>query len=106
MTANENRSADKFVVRLKPGQRDQLKARAKADNQTMNETAITAIEKHLARSEAFDRLLKLAEQAITAEADAVVTIKREHLQRLAKFSELTKDDQSVVAAITALGGDL
>jgi hypothetical protein len=59
-----SRSADKFVVRLKPGMRDQLKARAKSDNQSMNAAAVTAIEKYLAQGKAIDALLAVLEREV------------------------------------------
>ena len=58
-TRIDSRAADKFVVRLKPNMRAQVKARAKADNQTMNDCVVTAVEKHLTQGAAFDALLAL-----------------------------------------------
>jgi predicted HicB family RNase H-like nuclease len=54
-----NRNDEKFVVRLKPGQREQVKARAKAEHRTMNDVVIVALARYLEQGDEFDRLLAL-----------------------------------------------
>lgn len=100
---NNSRNADKFVVRLKPGMRDQLKARAKADNQTMNATAVTAIEKNLANGRAFDAVLAILEREIGNSGKSLVSIKREHLQILLDNTTLIPTSPTRCAAAVALG---
>jgi hypothetical protein len=98
----DSRSADKFVVRLKGDMRNELKGRAKADNQTMNEAAVTAIEKYLAQGKAFDALLQIVERAINPCGGAFVTIKREHLQALVDNTKLAGTSPTLAAAAIAL----
>jgi hypothetical protein len=54
-----NRNDEKFVVRLKPGQREQVKARAKAEHRAMNDVVIVALARYLEQGDEFDRLLAL-----------------------------------------------
>lgn len=68
MTEHDPRSSDKFVVRMKEGQRDRVKARAKADNQSMNDTVISALDRYLDQGDRFDKLLELVEKALTKES--------------------------------------
>ena len=56
---DSNRNDEKFVVRLKPGQREQVKARAKAEHRTMNDVVIVALARYLEQGDEFDRLLAL-----------------------------------------------
>ena len=57
-----NRNDEKFVVRLKPGQREQVKARAKAEHRTMNDVVIVALARYLEQGDEFDRLLALLDK--------------------------------------------
>lgn len=103
MTEETNsRNADKFVVRLKPGMRDQLKARAKADNTTMNAAAVTAIEKNLANGKAFDAVLQILDRELGANWTGFVHIKREHLSALLGSSNLPSGHPAISAAGVAL----
>jgi hypothetical protein len=107
MTENtriDSRAADKFVVRLKPGMRAQVKARAKADNQTMNDCVVTAVEKHLTQGAAFDALLKLVEQSIAPQTGTLVSIQRKHLQALynAACQIISPGSEPMVAAAAIL----
>ncbi|WP_432780669.1 Arc family DNA-binding protein (plasmid) [Pseudomonas corrugata] len=46
-----SRDADKFIIRLPPGMRDELEARGVLDGQSMNSVAVEAIKNHLAMRE-------------------------------------------------------
>lgn len=67
MSFNKNsREADKFVVRLPDGMRDQVAAAADADDRSMNSLIITAIRNELAgrtRANAMLDALTLASEA-------------------------------------------
>lgn len=104
---HDSRLADKFVIRMKPGQRDRLKIRAQADNQSMNDAVMTAIDKHLDHGEAFDELLRILQQAAKPQSGAFVSIRRDYLRSLvlANNGDLPSDDPAVVAAIAILGHD-
>lgn len=54
-----DRNSEKFVVRLKPGQREQVKARAKAEHRTMNDVVIVALDRYMEQGDSFDNLLAL-----------------------------------------------
>lgn len=69
----DSRTADKFVVRMPDGMRDQVAAAASADDRSMNSLIITAIRNELegrARANAIiDALTKAAEaQGVTHDA--------------------------------------
>lgn len=108
----DSRTADKFVVRLKPSQRDKVKARAQADNRSMNDTMVDAIDRYLEQGEAFDELLRIVQQATQPQAGAFVTIHRSYLQQLVKaVIEMDEDNATqgrefMVAALAVLGGDV
>lgn len=103
-TQTDSRAADKFVVRLKPNMRAQVKARAKADNQTMNDCVVTAVEKHLTQGAAFDALLKLVEKSIAPQTGTFVSIQRKHLQALynAASRTITPASEPMAAAAAIL----
>lgn len=105
--ANHSRNADKFVIRLKDGQRDEIKARADEENQTMNSFIVTAIEQKLSQSKAFSSLLDLVEKAIQPSGGAFVTIKREYLRELVDYSsiDMPMSAPAIVAAMAVLGED-
>lgn len=108
----DSRTADKFVIRLAAGQRDRLKARAKADHQSMNDAMLTAIDKHLDQGAAFDELLRIVQQAIQPQGGAFVSIRRDYLQQLAHQIIQADEDgaaqrsDAMVAALAVLGGEL
>ena len=104
---HDSRTADKFVVRTKPEQRERLKARAQADNRSMNDAVVTAIDRYLDQGDAFDELLRIVNQAIQPQGGAFVTIKREYLRTLvlANNGDVPSDDPAMVAAISILGYD-
>lgn len=54
----DSRTAEKFVVRLPEGVRDQIKARAEVDDRSMNDVVVHLIKRGLNQSEEFDALLK------------------------------------------------
>lgn len=99
-----NRNADKFVVRLKPGQRDRVKARAKTDNQAMNDVVLTALDKHLDQGEAFDELLRIVQRAIQPTGGSFVSIRRDYLSALvnAAGAKLASTSEPMVAAAAVL----
>lgn len=104
---HDSRTAEKFVVRTKPGLRDRLKERAQKDNQAMNEAANTALERYLEQGQAFDELLRIVNQAVQPQTGAFVTIKREYLRELvlANRGDLPNANPAMVAAMAILGGD-
>lgn len=108
----DSRTADKFVVRLATGQRDRLKARAKADHQSMNDAVLTAIDKHLDQGAAFDELLRILQKAIQPQGGAFVSIRRDYLQQLlravmdADEEGLAQHSEAMIAALAVLGGEL
>lgn len=104
---HDSRTADKFVVRLKQGLRERLKARAQKDNQAMNEAHNTALERYLEQGEAFDELLRIINQNIQPQGGAFVTIRRDYLRDLilANRGDLPNGAPAMVAAIAILGGD-
>lgn len=71
-----SRDADKFVIRLPDGMRDQLDARSVRDGQSMNSVAVEAITNHLAMRE---------EQQIILEA--LVLLKKQLQEALEKVHE-------------------
>lgn len=105
-----SKEPDKFLVRLKPGQRDALKERAAKEHRPMNDVIVTALDKHLEHGDAFDALLDVVKRALEPQTSTFVTIKREHLQRLCRtlmaLDELgtTNGDPAVAAAFAILGG--
>lgn len=99
---NDTRNADKFVVRMKPGQRERTKARAKADSQAMNDVVVSALDRYLDQGERFDRLLDLVDRATKPQGGAFVTIRREYLQALVNSSVLMKDAEPMIAAAAVL----
>lgn len=109
---HDSRTADKFVVRMKPGQRERLKDRAQADNQSMNDAMVTALDKHLDQGEAFDELLRIVKQSLQPQGGAFVTIRRDYLRDLVRAvmdadeEGLTQHSESMVAALAVLGGEL
>lgn len=109
---HDSRTADKFVVRLKPSQRDKVKARAQADNRSMNDTMVDAIDRYLDQGEAFDELMRIVNQAIQPQTGEFVTIHRSYLQQLVKaVIEMdalgTKQRTDFMgAALAVLGGDV
>lgn len=109
---HDSRTADKFVVRMKPGQSERLKDRAQADNQSMNDAVVTALDKHLDQGEAFDELLRIVKQSLQPQGGTFVTIKRTYLQQLVK-AVIALDEENehqgrefMVAALAVLGGEL
>lgn len=60
-----SRTADKFIVRLPEGMRDQLAQASTASHYSMNTFFLQALEEKLARGARIDRLLDLAEKTIT-----------------------------------------
>ena len=62
----DSRSADKFVVRLPDGMRDQVAAAAASDERSMNGLIVIAIRDHLDRGKRANALL----DALTQAADA------------------------------------
>lgn len=104
---HDSRTADKFVMRMKPEQRERLKVRAQAENRSMNDTAVTALDRYLDQGEAFDELLRIVNQAIQPQTGAFVTIKRDYLRTLvlANNGDVPGDDPAMVAAIAILGHD-
>lgn len=62
----DSRSADKFVVRLPDGMRDQVAAAAAADDRSMNSLIVKAIREYLDRNERANVLL----DALTLDATA------------------------------------
>lgn len=101
---HDSRTADKFVVRMKPGQRERLHARAQADNRSMNDAAVTAIDRYLDQGVAFDELLRIIERAIKPQAGAFVTIRRDYLAELAlaASAKLSSASEPMVAAAAVL----
>lgn len=71
-----SRDADKFVIRLPAGMRDQLDARSALDGQSMNSVAVEALTNHLAMRE---------EQQIIMEA--LVLLKQQLQEALEKVQE-------------------
>lgn len=63
--SNNSRTADKFVVRMRPGQRDRVQARANREHRAMNDVCTMAIDRYLDQQEAFDHLLALIKNGIT-----------------------------------------
>jgi predicted transcriptional regulator len=61
-----SRDADKFVVRLPDGMRDQVAAAADADDRSMNSLIITAIRNELDGRERANALLNALAQAVDA----------------------------------------
>lgn len=112
IAGHDSRTADKFVVRTKPEQRERLKARAQAENRSMNDAVVTAIDRYLDQGEAFDELLRIVQQAIQPQTGAFVTIHRSYLQQLVKaVIEMdalgTKQRTDFMgAALAVLGGDV
>lgn len=100
----KGRPEEKFVVRFKPGQRQQLADRAKADNQAMNDVMLTAFERHVESQEAFDALLQLVGKAIRPQGGAFVSIKREYLIALrnAAAGKLASSSEPMTAADAVL----
>ena len=106
---HDSRLADKFVIRMKPGQRDRLKVRAQAENQSMNDAAVTAIDKHLDHGEAFDELLRIVRQSLKPQGGAFVSIRRDYLQAMAREmiqEGLDEKSEHMAAALAVLGGDV
>lgn len=97
-----SRNADKFIVRLKDGMRDQLKERAKADNQSMNAAAVTAIEKYLAQGKAIDALLAVLEREVGNSGKGMASIKRTDLKDLMLNCTLSGSSHPMKAAAQAL----
>lgn len=62
--SNNSRTADKFVVRMRPGQRDRVLARANKEHRAMNDVVTVAIDRYLDQQEAFDHLLALIRNGI------------------------------------------
>lgn len=52
-----SRTAPKFMVRLRPGQREKITDRALAEHRAMNDLITMAIDRYLDQQEAFDLLL-------------------------------------------------
>lgn len=99
------RSADKFVVRLKQGQRARLKERARAEQHAMNDIVVVALDRYLDQGDRFDKLMDLVERATQPQTGAFVTIKREHLLSLYKSASEDQtmfDSVALAAAETVL----
>lgn len=62
----DSRSADKFVVRLPDGMRDQVAAAADADDRSMNSLIVTAIRNELDGRNRANALLDALTQAAEA----------------------------------------
>jgi len=100
------RSADKFVVRLKQGQRARLKDRAKAEQHAMNDIVVVALDRYLDQGDRFDKLMDLVDKATQPQTGAFVTIKREHLLSLyksAREDQTMFDSVALAAAQDAMG---
>ena len=74
-----NRNDEKFVVRLKQGQREQVKARAKAEHRTMNDVVTVALARYLEQGDSFDKLLLLLDRSTEGNH---VTISAAYLREL------------------------
>lgn len=105
MPGHNSRTADKFLVRLAPGQRDKLKARAEADRQAMNDVVLTALDKHLEHGQAFDELLAILKAGARPQGGVYAMIKRQYLEELIRHSSLESDHPAMIAgrAILAIG---
>ncbi|WP_342650883.1 Arc family DNA-binding protein [Pseudomonas sp. REB1044] len=63
---HDSRTADKFVVRLPDGMRDQVAATAAADERSMNGLIVIAIREYLDRGQRANALLDALTQAAEA----------------------------------------
>lgn len=101
---NNTRNADKFVVRMKPGQRDRVKDRAQADNQAMNDVVVSALDRYLDQGERFDKLLALMDGATKPQGVEFVSIKRSTLWALvdAASGRLPASASQMIEAAAAL----
>jgi hypothetical protein len=86
-----SRNDEKFVVRLKPGQREQVKARAKAENRAMNDVVIVALERYIEQGNRFDVLLGVLEKQAVPKGKRV-TVNRADLLALIGESGLSSLD--------------
>lgn len=86
-----DRNSEKFVVRLKPGQREQVKARAKAEHRTMNDVVIVALDRYMEQGNRFDVLLGVLEKAAIPKGK-LVTVNRSDLLGLIGESGLSSLD--------------
>lgn len=68
MDQYNSRNADKFVVRLNEGQRLRIAQRARAEQCSMNDLCIRALDRYMQQSEAFDKALKLIEEGLKLES--------------------------------------
>lgn len=66
MTDYNSRIADKFVVRLPEGIRDNVQAEAQQAHMSMNNWIVVAIEEKLARAERQELLLDALEAAVNS----------------------------------------
>ncbi len=64
---HDSRTADKFVVRLPDGMRDQVAAAAASDDRSMNSLIVKAIREYLDRNERANVLLDALTLAATAQ---------------------------------------
>jgi hypothetical protein len=96
------RSADKFVVRLKQGQRARLKERAKAEQHAMNDIVVVALDRYLEQGDRFDKLMALLERATKPQTDEYVTIKLESLKEIySAASKVLPDTNESLRAASA-----
>lgn len=73
MSDYTSRNADKFVVRMPEGVREQISAHAEKDRISMNSWIVQAIEERLSRINEKDRLIGALESlvAVISEREAV-----------------------------------
>ncbi len=64
---HDSRTADKFVVRLPDGMRDQVNVAANADDRSMNSLIVKAIREYLDRNERANVLLDALTLAAAAQ---------------------------------------
>lgn len=87
---NNSRSAEKFVVRLREGQRARIMERAQAEHRAMNDVVTKAIDRYLDQQEVFDQVLLQLQSSMVMRAELeemamVHNNTQENLLRLARL---------------------
>lgn len=71
---NASRTAPKFVVRLREGQRERIIERAAAEHRAMNDICTRAIDRYLDQQEAFDQVLVQLQNSMVTKTEHLAMV--------------------------------
>jgi hypothetical protein len=91
---NTSRTAEKFVVRLRDGQRSRVMARANTEHRAMNDICTMAIDRYLDQQEAFDQILLQLQNSM---------VPREQLEEMARVHNNTQENLLELARLVLAG---